>query len=102
MHVVHIRYRRSGGFAGLELVADTTSDELPDELADVVRGLLTAPHGPATGRAAPAGADRFSYQLQLDDGAHRRTYHWADTDVADDVRPLLSALNRLAAPAPPG
>jgi emfourin len=93
---VHIRYRRSGGFAGIELAAEAASDELPDEQADAARSLLAAPPG-SSSSGAP-GADRFNYELHLDDGTRTETFHWTDADVPDQARSLVSTLNRLAHP----
>ena len=93
---VHIRYRRSGGFAGIELAAEAGSDELPDEQADAARSLLAAPPG-SSASAAP-GADRFNYELHLDDGTHQQTFHWTDADVPEQARSLMSSLNRMAHP----
>ena len=42
---VQIRYRRCGGVAGLDLAAETASDELPDEQADLAHQLFAAPPG---------------------------------------------------------
>ena len=93
---VHIRYRRSGGFAGIELAADASSDDLPADQAGAARSLLASP--PASSSSRPPGADRFSYELHLDDGTRQQTFHWSDADVPDQARSLLSALNRLARP----
>ena len=94
---VHIRYRRTGGIAGIELAAEASSDDLPSDQASAARSLLAA--APASSASAAPGADRFSYELHLDDGTRRQTFHWSDADVPDQARPLLSALNRLAHPS---
>jgi hypothetical protein len=94
---VRIRYRRSGGFAGIELAAETMAGELPGEDASVAARLLHE----ATPAAAPAGGhpDGFSYELQIDDGTHQRTFNWAEHQVPDQVRGLLATLHQRAAPA---
>lgn len=101
---VRIRYRRSGGIAGIELAADTTAQGLPpDQAALVDRMLVGGPSEPgadAAGRSSvgPPAADGFDYELQVDDGDRSRTFHWSDTDVPDSVRPLLDAMRARATP----
>lgn len=98
---VRIRYRRSGGLAGLDLTTDALSDELAPEHAGIARALLDRAPAPAAGAAGAGAADQFSYVLDLDDGARHRTLRWAEPEVPETVRPLLSALNHRAHPAPP-
>jgi hypothetical protein len=98
---VQIQYRRSGGLAGLDMTADAAADDLSPEHADLARQLLAHPPATATTPPAAGGADQFSYQLHVDDGTRHRTFTWAEHEVPDDIRPLLSALHRRAHPAPP-
>lgn len=96
---MRIRYRRSGGIAGVDLTTDTTSDQLSPEFARVADELLSgAPAG--SGSTSTAMPDRFSYTLELDDGSRRHTVQWAESDVPDEARPLLAELNRQARPTP--
>lgn len=100
---LHVRYRRSGGFAGLDLVAQAPAEELSQEQAGIAADLLSTRPAPAAAGAAgapsPGMPDQFSYELHLDDGTHRRTYHWAEHEVPESVRPLLAELNHRATPA---
>jgi len=98
---LRIKYRRSGGFAGIDLVAEALADELPGEQADAAAQLLSGPAPPASAQNPPGMADQFSYQLHLDDGERQRTFQWAGQEVPDEARPLLATLNRRAAPARP-
>lgn len=97
---IQIEFRRSGGLAGISLTATTTADQLPDEQAAQLRGLLAAPAPQQPPGSAPGegGADRFQYQLDLDDGQRHRSFAWDETQVPESVRPLLGALTRLARP----
>ena len=101
---VRIGYRRSGGFAGIELAADATSESLSADQSQLVDRMLAAgpPEPPGAGRDAAthssAGADRFEYELSLDDGDRVRTFHWSDADLPESVRPLLEALQARATP----
>lgn len=102
---IRAEFRRSGGLAGVPLTATVSEDELTDEQAAQLRGLLAdgqpEARDPAVG---PGGADRFHYQLDLDDGQRHRSFSWDETNVPDPIRPLLTALTRLARPgtAQPG
>lgn len=96
---LHIGYRRSGGFAGIEMTADLDADELPADAAGVAARLLADPAAGAP-VGAPRGADQFSYRLELTDGSRRHTFEWTDLTVPAAVRPLLGELNHRAAPAP--
>jgi hypothetical protein len=98
---VQIRYRRSGGLAGLDLAAEAGSDDLPAEHAELARQLLAHPPAAATTPPASGRPDQFTYRLHVDDGTQHRTFNWAEHEVPDEVRPLLATLNRRAHPAPP-
>lgn len=98
---MRIRYRRSGGLAGIDLATDAVTDELPAEHARIAHDLLDRAPPPAASAAGAGAADQFSYVLDLDDGTRHRTLQWAEPEVPDAVRPLLSALNHRAHPAPP-
>jgi hypothetical protein len=99
---LRIDYRRSGGFAGIEMTAEVRADELAAGEAELAGRLLAdasvgEPTKPAN--AFPGAADQFSYQLNLTDGSRKHTFHWAEFQVPDAVRPLLTALNQRAKPA---
>lgn len=96
---LHIEFRRSGGLAGIPLTTSATSDELPEEHAAQLQALLASadvPQGPP--HIAPSGADRFQYQLNLDDGHRHRSFAWDETQVPDEIQPVLGILTRLARP----
>ena len=94
---IHIEFRRSGGFAGISLLATATADQLPGDHEARLRGLLTSGQVPQE-PGAPSGADQFHYQLSLDDGQRRRSFAWDETQVPAEIRPVLHSLTRLARP----
>ena len=101
---LRLHYRRSGGFAGIELAVDVLADELAPEQAELAARLLAHPEEfrAAGGAPAPPGAaDFFNYQLELDGSDRRQDFRWTEFEVPDAARPLLSALQTLAKPAPP-
>jgi hypothetical protein len=96
---LRIEFCRSGGFAGISLRATATADELPEEHVAQLRTLLAAgeaqePHH----ESGDGGADRFQYQLDLDDGQRRRSFTWSETQVPETIRPALETLTHLARP----
>jgi hypothetical protein len=93
-----VKLVRSGGFAGLDMVASVDSDELAADQQDVVSRLLTEDlRGPGVSR--PGGADQFSYQLEIHQGDRTVRRHWEEPEVHEAVRPLLAALTRQAKPS---
>ena len=98
---VQVEFRRSGGFAGIDMTATVDASELPTEQAETLTELVAQP--PVAAKASPAHgvADQFSYEVTLRDGQRTRTLHWTDADAPDDVRPILASLSRRAKPAPP-
>jgi hypothetical protein len=95
---VQVKFVRSGGIAGLEMVATVDSDDLSADHQDLVASLvaadLKAPDAPQQ-----RGADQFSYQLEIDNGDRTVRRHWDGPEVPETVRPLLTALTRQARPA---
>jgi hypothetical protein len=93
---VQVAFRRSGGLAGVTIGVDTDTDDLPPAHGEVVRSLLAGPDSsPAD---APGGPDRFTYELQIDDGRQRRVLRWPETAVPEPVRPLIAELTSRSRP----
>ena len=116
---LHITYRRSGGFAGIDMAAECLAADLPEDQAKVAADLLAAADdGRATGGTAAdaqvpdatgddaatprsgqgPGADQFTYTVRVVRGGRSRTVTWADTTVPEGARPLLATLGSLARP----
>ena len=96
--LVHLKLVRSGGLAGLDMVASLDSADLPADQQEVVATLLTADSvQPRMSR--PGGADQFSYRLEIQQGDLTVHHHWEEPDVPETVRLLLVALTHEAKPA---
>lgn len=94
---MRVKLVRSGGIAGLDIVATVDTVDLPTDQQSLVDRLLSSDlRDPATDR--PQGADQFSYQLEIhhSEGTVRR--QWDGPDVPETVRPLLTELTRQARP----
>lgn len=93
---VRVSFRRSGGLAGIEIAVVTDADKLSPAQSEMIRALLAAPGSPPP--SGPGAPDRFTYELQIDDGEHRRILRWPETAVPDDVRPLIAELTARSRP----
>jgi hypothetical protein len=93
---VHVTFRRSGGLAGITIGVDTDSDELSPAHVETIRALLAGPDSPPA--SAPEAPDRFSYELQIDDGLRRRVLRWQESQIPDRIRPLIAELSSRSRP----
>jgi hypothetical protein len=95
----HVRLTRSGGLAGVSLVASVDLDDLPPAKAKQVKAALAEVDFDAPSAAAPhpGGADRYQYDLVVtDEGTRSLTAH--DPFVGPGVRAVLDVLLPLAEP----
>lgn len=97
-----VRLTRSGGLAGLSMVASVDVDDLPPASAAKVRAALgevefTRPKHRAT-RTAPAGfPDGYQYDIEVNDGK-KRSLTVRDPVASPEVQALLDVLLPLAEP----
>lgn len=95
---MHVKLVRSGGLAGLDLVAALDVTDLSADQQGLLARLLTADvHAASPNR--PGGADQFSYQLEIHQGDRTVRHSWEEPNVPETVRPLLVALTRQAKPS---
>lgn len=102
----HVRLTRSGGLAGIDMVASVDVDSLPaDEasrLRDALAGIDFDRHAAGAGGAAgpggpPMGADRYQYDLEVDDGGKRAlTAH--EPDLSPPLKTVIDILLPRAQP----
>jgi hypothetical protein len=101
---MRVRLVRSGGLAGLEMVATLDEADLSADQRDLLASLVSSDaHGTSpsitTSPDRPGGADQFSYQLEIQHGDRTVRHQWQEREVPEPVRPLLAALTRQAKPA---
>lgn len=97
---MQLRYRRSGGIAGIELAASVDADQLTEAEGRLAGRLLTEPaaYRPAASPLPSGAADLIEHRLEVSDGDRSESFRWTDLDVPDSVRPLLTTLRGLARP----
>ena len=97
-----VRLTRSGGLAGLSMVASVDLDDLPPAKAKKVRAALGdvefTPPKRRSSRAAPTGfPDGYQYDIEVDDGK-KRSLTVRDPVASREVQRLLDVLLPLAEP----
>ena len=93
---------RSGGLAGISMATEVRVGDLPPEKAAAVEGALGQVDlgALAARRAAPAGPDRYQYDVTVVDGGERHTFRLGESEVPAELRPLLDALVPMVRPRP--
>lgn len=97
-----VRLTRSGGFAGLSMVADVDLDQLPEPAARKARAALAevdfgSRAAPARAARHPGTADMYQYDLVVDSDATRSlTAHEPLSDPG--LQALVDVLLPLATP----
>ena len=94
-----VRLTRSGGLAGLSMVAAVDLDDLPSATAKKVRAALAGvDFTPQRRRAAPAPfPDGFQYDLEVEDGK-KRSITVYEPVTSPELQTLLGVLLPLAQP----
>jgi hypothetical protein len=101
---VHVELVRSGGYAGLNLVASVDTQHLPPDAASAVHDALDRVDlGSLSSPALPPGMpDRYQYDLTVTAGDRRHSLTFHEPGVPPELQPLVDALMPLASPTPPG
>jgi hypothetical protein len=92
----HLRLTRSGGLAGISMVADVDLDELPEPTASEAREALAAIDFDPT-PPPPIMPDGYQYDLVVEDSTTRSTTA-RDPFLSPGFRALLDVLMPLATP----
>jgi hypothetical protein len=95
----NVRLTRSGGLAGISMVASVDLDELPGATAEEIRAALADVDFAPRGRAPrqPGAPDAYQYDLVVTDGGTRSlTAH--DPFLSPGLRTLVDVLLPLAHP----
>jgi hypothetical protein len=96
---MHIQFVRSGGFAGLRMTTEIDSEDLSQEELQNLREALDNANFfslPEQMMADLGSADRFQYEITVDDGIRHHTVVANDASMPGEMQPLVSHLERLA------
>ena len=97
-----IRFRQSGGFAGLVRGAELDTAALAGPEAEELERLVAAAKLPSTKRTAARGADRQQYEIVVErEGGPRIEARFDDSALSDDLAALVAFLNARAKPIKP-
>lgn len=98
MQVERIKFERTGGFAGMRMATDVKLDDLPDEQAKTITGLLDdmdfneLPEQ-MLDKSMP---DQFTYTITVETKQWEHTVVTGETSAPEKMQELLQVLNRLA------
>ena len=106
MSLLRLRFRQSGGFAGLirgqEIVAADSSPEELQRLEHVLKESGLAERADVGGaRTPPTSADLIQYDLEIETNAGTRHVVLTDDDVDDRTEPLIRFLQQGSKPMKP-
>jgi len=106
MSLVRLRFRQSGGFAGLirgqEIAAADSSPEELQRLEHVLKESGLAERANVGGaRTPPKSADLIQYDLEIETNAGTRHVVLTDDDVDDRTEPLIRFLQKGSKPMKP-
>ena len=97
-----VRFRRSGGFAGLVRGAELDTAALPGPEAAELERLVAAASLATVKRAAARGADRQQYEIVVErEDAPRIEARFDDSALSDELAALVAFLNARAKPVKP-
>ena len=96
-----IELERSGGFTGIPLRRTISSDNLPAPEQTKLAGLVRASgffELPAEIPNSRPGADRFQYQLSIEEAGVRHSVRVDEANLPDTLRPLIAWLQSSGKP----
>jgi hypothetical protein len=93
---LRIELTRSGGFAGLtSKLGELDTSELPEAEAREIEVMVEKADVPKLVAASPArgkGADRFQYDLAIEDESGLHELSMSEDEIPDELRPLIDRL----------
>lgn len=95
---MHIYFKRSGGFMGMQLSADLDTSSLPPKEAEAIEQMLADARffDLPTDPAQVSGADRFTYELTVISEEFEHTVYFSEQDAPLEINSLLQQLTILA------
>ena len=96
---MRVEFVRSGGFAGILLVANIDFKNLPPDESAILEKQIEAADFfrlPEVIKPAAAAPDRFEYQITVSSPTQMHTVSVSESLVVDSLRPLIEHLTDLA------
>lgn len=98
MNIRHVRFRQSGGFAGLIRGSDLVGDQLSDaERRALQQHLRTAPGAPPASEAR----DQLVYELEVETDSGTVRLEFGEDGVPRELASLVDGMAARARPVPP-
>jgi hypothetical protein len=94
---MEITVRRTGGFAGLTRTARVQTNALDPSDADQLHALVREADLPKVASEKPSGADRFQYEIHVDDGGSKQRAVVQEGAMPEPVRKLVDRVQELSA-----
>jgi hypothetical protein len=93
-----IKFRQTGGFAGLTKSANIDADQLPDNETGMLRTWIEQANfwsmpKPSSGRSLP---DQEQYSITIEADGRSRTLHMSYSSVPTELKPLVDFLRSKA------
>lgn len=95
-----IRFRQTGGFAGLSLGSELDSEQLPATEAGELERLITQAGLDQVGSKKSRGADLTNYEMTVEDKGRTIKASFDDMTIPADAQPLLDFLKSRATARP--
>ncbi|MGR9117044.1 MAG: protealysin inhibitor emfourin [Gammaproteobacteria bacterium] len=99
-NTIKIIFERSGGFAGLRIKTEMDTGSLAIEQATAIHNMIQEAGFfdlPAVVAASKLGADRFQYNLTIEENGKRHSVVIHDNEtMPESLKPLLRHLTELA------
>lgn len=93
-----IEFERSGGFAGVTLSVVIQLDQLPEEEAQHLRGLVQNAHifELQSPPRSPDQVDAFQYTLNVHTQNNSKTLTFDESNISAEAKPLIQILTKYA------
>jgi hypothetical protein len=94
-----VQFVRTGGFAGMRLAATIDSSTLPADEAQALKTELETANFfslPAQLTSPAGGADRFQYEITVEDGGKKHTIETGETSMPETLQPFVQHVELLA------
>ena len=97
--IKHIKFERTGGFAGIRIAAEFDLDDLPKDQVHQLLDLLDEAdlaELPKHAASQDMVANGFNYVITIETKDHQYTFTTGEEGLTDKMQPLLDLLNQIA------